>query len=200
MKLYTFPFAPNPTKLQIFLGEKGIELERVLVNLPQGEQKSPDFLAKNPLGSLPVLELDDGTCIAQSNAIIEYLEELYPEPPMIGRTPRERLEVRSLERMIDTMILSPTARLVHATKSPLPGREPKPEIAAAAQADLVTPLEILDATIGDRPFAAGDHVSIADGTLFAAVRFGGMFGVEIDARHGNIHRWYDAFKQRPSAQ
>ena len=200
MKLYTFPLAPNPTKVEVFLKEKGIELERALVNLPQGEQKQPDFLARNPLGSVPVLELDDGTCIAQSGSIIEYLEELHPDPPMIGRTPRERLEVRSLERMIDTMILGPTARLVHSTNSPLPGRKPNPAVAAAARAELARPLEVLDEVVSDRPFVAGDRVSIADGTLFAVIRFGGFFGIDVDARHRNIHRWHATFRERPSAQ
>ena len=73
MKLYFFPIAPNPTKVRAYLAEKDIEIEQVLVNLPQGEQKTPEFLAKNPLGVLPTLELDDGTWVSESLAIMEYL-------------------------------------------------------------------------------------------------------------------------------
>ena len=196
MKLHTFPFAPNPTKLEVFLAEKGIEIERVLVSLPKGEQHEPDFVARNPLGRVPVLELDDGTCVAESLPIMEYLEELHPEPSLIGRTPLERLRIRSLERMIDTSILGPTARLVHATRSPLPGVLPSPEMAEASRSALVRPLEVLDAKVGDGPFVAGAAVTIADGTLFAAMRFGGFFGVEVDARHHNLHRWYAMFSER----
>ena len=78
MKLYDFPFAPNPRKLRVYLAEKGIEIPRVTVNLTKGEQVAPEFTAKNPMGGLPVLELDDGTCLRESLAIIEYLEELHP--------------------------------------------------------------------------------------------------------------------------
>ena len=88
MKLYYFPIAPNPTKVRIYLAEKGIEMEQVLVNLIKGEQKSEEHRARNPLANLPVLELDDGTHLSESLAIIELLEELHPQPPMIGTESR----------------------------------------------------------------------------------------------------------------
>ena len=113
MKLYYFPIAPNPTKVRTYLVEKNIELELELVNLGRGEQKSSGFLEKNPMGNLPVLELDDGSHLSESLAIIEYLEELHPEPPLIGETPAERARVRSLERLIDTGVLGPIAAFVH---------------------------------------------------------------------------------------
>ncbi len=82
MKLYYFPIAPNPTKVRVYLAEKGLELPTERVSLPEGAQRSPDFLAKNPMGKLPVLELDDGSFVNDSNAIIEYLEEVHPEPSL----------------------------------------------------------------------------------------------------------------------
>ncbi|NNL66850.1 MAG: glutathione S-transferase family protein, partial [Myxococcales bacterium] len=92
MKAYVFPVAPNPTKLRLYLAEKAaagseIPIEQVTVSLVDGEQNQPEHLARNPLGKLPVLELDDGSFLSESLAIIQYLEELYPEPPMIGRDP-----------------------------------------------------------------------------------------------------------------
>ena len=119
MRLYYFPVAPNPTKVRLYLAEKGIGVEQIAVDLRAGEQQSPDFLRKNPMGKLPVLELDDGTAVNESLAIIEYFEELHPDPPMIGRTPEERLKVRALERHCDIGILVNLARVVHATHSPL---------------------------------------------------------------------------------
>ena len=91
MKLYDFPFAPNPRRLRVYLAETGIEIPRVTVDLRAGEQRAAEFLAKNPHGSLPVLELDDGTLLSESEAIIEYLEELNPEPAMIGSTRSGRI-------------------------------------------------------------------------------------------------------------
>ncbi|MCA9509222.1 MAG: glutathione S-transferase family protein [Myxococcota bacterium] len=196
MKLHTFPLAPNPTKVEVFLKEKGLDLAREIVVLPKGEQHDPAFLARNPLGRVPVLELDDGEFVAESLPILEYLEELHPEPSMIGRTPLERLRIRSLERMIDTSILLPVGRLVHSTRSPLPGVEPNEGMAAWARTALVKPLALLDERVGDAPFVFGDRPTIADGTLFAAMRFGRMFGVEVDASHRNLHRWYASFEER----
>lgn len=90
MKLYTFPPAPNPTKLRVYLAEKGIEIPTESVNLVRGEQNRPEFRTVNPLGAVPVLELDDGTRLCESLAIVEYLEELHPEPAMIGRDAHDR--------------------------------------------------------------------------------------------------------------
>ncbi len=106
MRIYDFRFAPNPHKLRIYLAEKGISIPLERVDLRKGENLKPEFLAKNPLGALPVLELDDGSCLTESLAIIEYLEELHPDPPMIGIEPLERARVRELERFADTSVLN----------------------------------------------------------------------------------------------
>ena len=199
MKLYDFPFAPNPRKLRVYLAEKGIEIPRVMVNIVKGEQHTPEFLEKNPTGGLPVLELDDGTCLRESLAIIEYLEELHPEPPMIGRTPLERARVRALERTVDLGVLMNVARVLHNTHAVLPGRVPNPELAAIARRDLEKPAHFLDAQLADgRAFVAGDRVTIADCTLFAAMEFArtGNLGIEWPTQ---IARWYEHFRKRPSA-
>ena len=108
MKLWTFPPAPNPRKLAVYLAEKGLDIPVELINLVEGRQNSPEFLAINPKGAVPVLELDDGSRLTESLAIIEYLEELNPDPPMIGTDPLERARVREAERMIDLGAVSYT--------------------------------------------------------------------------------------------
>ena len=133
MKLYFFPVAPNPTRVRLYLAEKAesgarIPLDEVAVNLRQGEHRRPEHLARNPFGRLPVLELDDGRHLLESLAIIEYLEDLHPSPPMIGREPLERARVRELERIAELGVLQPVARIVHATNSPL-GLPPNPGVA-----------------------------------------------------------------------
>jgi glutathione S-transferase len=199
VKIYTFMVAPNPTRVRVYLREKGIALEEVSVNLREGEQKSEQHLARNRFGNLPVLELDDGSHLTESLAIIEFLEELHPNPPMIGTDPKTRAQVRSLERVIELGVLSPIARIVHATNSPL-GRPPNPAIAQDARAALPIALGPLDERIADHPFVAGAAPTIADCTLFAALNFGRFFGVEPDPSYSNIGRWFDAFCKRPSAQ
>lgn len=199
MKIYTFRVAPNPTRVRVYLREKGIQLEEVLVNLREGEQKSEEHLARNPLGNLPVLELDDGSYLTESLAIIEFLEELHPDPPMIGTDPLARARVRSLERIIEVGVLFPVSRLVHATNSPL-GRPPNPALAEDARAALPIALGTLDERIADHPFVAGPAPTIADCTLFAALNFGRFFGVELDPTYTHIARWFEEFGQRPSVQ
>ena len=199
MKLYVFPVAPNPTKLRSYVAEKGIEIEQVLVDLREGAQRQPGFRAKNPLGRLPVLELDDGECIAESLPIIEYLEEVYPDPPMIGRTPLERLRVRSAERLVDTGILGPAALVVHATRSPL-GLPPRPQMAEFHRARLDEALPLVDARLAAAPFVCGDRPTIADCTLWAALGFARFGGVEIPERHRHLARWRQEFAQRPGGR
>jgi glutathione S-transferase len=205
MKLYVFPVAPNPTKVRLYLAEKAaggaqIDVSEVVVNLPEGEQRRPEHMARNPFGRLPVLELDEGTHLIESLAIIEYLEECYPDPPLIGRGPLERARVRELERIADLGVLLPVARIVHATNSPL-GLPPVPEMAAFFQGVLPDALAVLDARLGDgRPFVAGEHPSIADFTLQAALQFARFGKVEIDPAFTNLARWDHAYRERPSAQ
>jgi len=198
VKLHYFPVAPNPTKVRVYLAEKGIEIDQVRVNLPQGEARSPTFLARNPMGKLPVLELDGGECLTESLPIIEYLEELNPEPPMIGTDPVERARVRSLERLADTGVLNSVARIIHATRSPL-GLPPRPQVAEWAREALDQALGVLDAKIGQGPFVAGERVTIADCTLWAACGFAAFGEVEIDPRFRNTIEWRQRFSKRPSA-
>ncbi len=199
MKLYYFPVAPNPTRVRTYLREKGIELEEISVDLGKGEQRAPEHLARNPRGALPVLELDDGQYLTESLAIIEYLEELYPEPVMIGSDPLARARIREYERQVELRILQSIGRLVHATNSPL-GLPPNPAIAEPEQAQLPEALAMVDERIANQPFAAGDAPTIVDCTLFAALFFGEFFGVNVPEEHANLRRWYAAFKERPSAQ
>jgi glutathione S-transferase len=178
MKLYMFQVAPNPTKVRLYLTEKAaggtvIDVPQVSINLPQGEHRKPEHLARNPLGRLPVLELNDGSCLTESLAIIEYLEECYPHPPMIGQTPLERARVRELERIVELGVLLPIGRIIHATNSPL-GLPPNPEVASHFHKILPEGLQVVDKRLSDgRPFVAGDRPTIADCTLEAALQFAG---------------------------
>jgi glutathione S-transferase len=205
VKLYFFPVAPNPTKVRLYVAEKRaagckFELDEEVVNLPKGEQKKPAHLVRNPLGRLPVLELDDGSYLTESLPIIEYLEETSPEPPMIGRTPLERARVRELERIADVGVLIPVARIVHATKSPL-GYPPSPEVAAVFQRALPEALRTLDDRLSDgRPFVAGDRPTIADCTLAAGLQFARFGGVAVDPAFTHLLRWDAVYRSREPAR
>lgn len=121
MKLYDYKAAPNPRRVRIYMAEKGIDIPLIPVDIMKREQKSPDFLAKNPLGSLPVLELADGTCISESVAICRYLEALYPEPPLFGRTAAEKARIEMWLRRIELNVMVPVG-MVWAHGHPLTAR------------------------------------------------------------------------------
>jgi len=201
MKIYDFVGAPNPKRLRIYLAEKGLDIELSPVNVLAGEQRSDSFRAKNPMKALPVLELDDGRCFSESLAIMEFLEELHPDPPMLGTTPEERLRVRELERICEIGVLLNVALLVQNTSPFFAERIEQSEAGAHnGRRRAMGTLKVLDAKIAEQLFVAGDAPTIADCTLFAAIGFASMMGCKLDlAPVPNVARWYQSFKQRPSA-
>lgn len=199
LKVYGFAFAPNPRKLVTYMNEKGIEYDYVHVDIPSGEHRQPAFTAINDMQSLPVLELEDGSHLVESLAIIEYLEETHPEPPMIGSNPLERYEVRRLERFCEMSVLTRVGRIFRNSHPMFAGAGQIPALADQAREELPGVLAKLDGYIGDRDFIAGSFASIADCTLFATFALAEVGDIEIDATASNLHRWYKAFRERPSA-
>ena len=200
MKVHDFVGAPNPKKLRVYLKEKGLELPTEQVNIVTGDNRKPEFLGKNPAGGLPVLELDDGSFLSESLAIIEYLEELHPTLPMIGTTPRERARVRELERIAELAVLSSIAAYFQNTHPFMAGRlKQSPDAAENAKNRLAFNLKVLDDAIGNNPFVAGKKPTIADCTLFAALEFAQFAECPIDPSCRNVARWFEDFKKRPSA-
>ncbi len=196
MKLYHFPPAPNPAKVLSYLREKGIDdVELVLVDFFKGEQSSPAHRARSPRGTVPVLELDDGTCLTESLAIIEYLEELYPDPPMIGTTPLERARVRARERYIELNVTNRLVRLVHATDSPL-GLPANPGLAESERNNLPGALSYVDELMGDGPFVMGERPTIADCTLLAGFNFANFGGLDIHRGYPHLDAWFETFALR----
>jgi glutathione S-transferase len=200
MKLYEFAGAPNPRKVTVYIKEKGLDVPSESVDILSGQNRSPEFLKKNPLGGLPVLELDDGSHLTESLAIIEYLEELHPQPSMLGSTPLERARVREAERICDLGVLGSVGTIFQNTH-PFFAQRVKQSADAAenARPRLQNALKVIDDRLAKQKFVAGEKPTIADCTLLAALEFANFAGIEIDPAHRNVHRWYEEFKQRPSA-
>ena len=205
MKLYVMPVAPNPTRVRLYVAEKNaagarIDVTEIRINLVKGEQNAAEHLARNPFGRVPVLELPDGTYLGESLAIIEYLEECYPSPPLIGSEPLERARTRELERIAEMGVLQPVARIVHATNSPL-GITANPEIAAFFRPALNKALGVLNETLADgRAFVTGDSCSIADCTLQAALQFGRFGKADLDPSFDRIVEWDARYRERETAR
>jgi len=205
VKIYNFVGAPNPKKLRVYLAEKGLtdSVEMVQVDFTTGEQRSEAFRkGKNPFGNVPVLELDNGHCYSESLAIMEYFEELNPDPPMIGTTPEERLHVRMLERVCEMRAMFLVARYVHNTSAFFAKRvKQSEEVAAEALKGAHKVLKVLDQYIGDHEFVAGDTPTIADCTLLATLWFAHIMKMPLELEATpNVQRWNQSFRQRPSAK
>lgn len=204
MKLYDVTQAPNPRRVRVFLAEKGIEVPLVQVNMQQGEHKTPEFLAKNPSGKVPVLELDDGTCIGESVAICRYFEALQPEPSLFGRTPAEIGRIDMVNRQLEFELLGPigqawvngpiVARMAAGRFTQIPEAKALGEKAARAF------YQRLDRQLAAQPFMAGDDFSIADITALCVIDFASkLVNLEPDRALANLWRWHDAVSSRPSA-
>lgn len=200
MKLHEVAQGTNPRRVTIYLAEKGIALERVQVDWEAGELQSEAFLAKNPAGKIPVLELDDGSFLPESAAIVEYLEERYPEPPMIGATPEQRARNRALERMANDLIVKAGLCMQHSHAFFAAWVQQVPEVANALHPDVEESLRVLDIHLGDAPFFGGDRPSIADCSLFAMFQASReKLDYHIGAGHARLEAWYGRFAARPSA-
>jgi glutathione S-transferase len=187
--------------VRIFLAEKGVEVPTVQVDIAKAENRAPAFRSKNPLGGLPVLELDDGRCLSESVAICRYFEELHPEPPLMGSDAEERPWVEMWNRRMEIEVLSSIAQTFRNTHQFFAGRIPQvPEWGEVCRGAALKRLRWLDEELADRPFVAGDRFTIADITALVGIDFGRVCGIRIDAGQKNLQRWYEAVSSRPSAK
>jgi glutathione S-transferase len=184
----------------IYLAEKGLDLEIVEVDLAAGEHRTPAFRAKNPAGLIPVLELDDGSFIPESSAIVEYLEDIHPEPPMRGDTPEIRGKVRAVERIASDLAIIAGTMLQHSHPRFASLFQQVPAVAEVMRANAKQQLAVLEEHIGSKPFLVTDQPTIADITLFS---FTQAFRVRMDTTltggFPRLSAWYERFEKRPSA-
>ena len=205
MKLYMVPLAPNPTKVMLYIEERAqlgtaMNIEQVMVNTLKQRHREPEHLARNPFGTLPVLELEDGSYIIESLAIIEYLEDKFPKASMLGQNPEQRSKAREVERIVELKVAGPMAGYVHVTKSPL-GLPPDPEQAAKIEAGLQTPLDYLETLLADgRPLLLGEQASIADCTLQASLQFIRYIEADLFGGRPLLRAWDERYRGRPAAQ
>ena len=201
MKLYDSKMAPNPRRVRVFLAEKGIEVPVVNVDIARAENRQPPFLAKNPMGGLPVLELDDGTCLAETVAICRYFEESQPEPPLMGVGPTGRALVEMWNRRMELEVFVPIAQVFRNTHEFFKGRiEQVPAWGEACRRVAEKRLEWLDQELASREFVAGDRFTIADITALCGIDFGRITRTSIQPGQKNLERWHEKVSARPSAK
>ena len=203
MKLYTYAGAPNPRRVHIFLAEKGIEIPLQQVDIMKRANRTPEFIEKvNVMGGLPVLELDDGSHIAESIAICRYLEALNPEPPLFGATPKEQGVIDMWLRRVELNFMAPVGQVwIHG--SPLTkGVNPNQIAEAAEQGRKIVEryFGFLDRQLADREFLAGSVYSVADITALCTLDFAAALNSLVHSPDlKNLTRWHQAVSARPSA-
>lgn len=202
MKFYT-SVGPNPRVVKLFMAEKGITLPEVEIDLRGGENRRPPYSTEiNPAGQTPALALDGGSVLTEVTVICEYLDEKFPGGNLIGSTAEERAATRMWVRRVDLKICEPLANGFRFAEG-LPLFESRmrclPDAAPGLKAIAQDGLEWLDAQLGDKPFIAGDRLTLADILLFAMLEFGIAVGQPLNPANANINRWIEAMRARPSA-
>jgi glutathione S-transferase len=201
MKFYN-SIGPNPHVVKMFMAEKGVDIDRADIDLQAGENRQPAYVAKNPHGTTPALELDDGDILAEITAICEYIEELHPDPPLIGKTPEERAKTRMWVRRIDLNIVEPISNGFRFSVG-LPMFKDRvhciPQAADDLKATAQEKLTWLDGLIAGRTWIAGERFTLADILLFCFLAFGAQVGQPLNPDNKNIAAWLERVKARPSA-
>jgi glutathione S-transferase len=201
MKIYNSPTAPNPRRVRVFLAEKGVQVPYEDVDIGKAVNRQPEFRKKNPMAGVPVLELDDGTCIAESVAICRYFEELHPEPNLFGLGAKERAQVDMWNRRMEFNLLQPIADTFRQRHEFFKGRiRQVPEYADIQRLNAEDSLKWLDGELANRKFIAGDRFTIADITAMIAVDFGRVSKIAIQPDQKNLARWHAEVSARPSAK
>ena len=201
MKIYDTHTAPTPRRVRIFLAEKDIEMEYVQVDLGSGENLSKAMREKNPIGKIPILELDDGTCIGESDAICAYFEALQPEPYLFGRSALEKAQVMMWQRQVEFGLFMQVGMCFQHTTGHFKDRmTPVPEYGKEAGINATKYLRVLEKRLANNEFIAGDKFSIADITALCAIDFARVVKIKLSQEQSNLQRWYSDVSQRPSAK
>ena len=202
MKLYDVAMpAPNPRRVRIFLAEKGMSLPLEPVALMKREHKSPEFRAKNSLGQVPVLELDDGTHISESVSICRYLEALHPTPPLFGTTPLEVALIDMWIRRIEFIVMGPIGNVWrHADDRTAKLLTQFRDFGESNREAALNAMRWLDRELSGRDFIAGPAFSAADITALCTLDFGSFIGLSIPDECANLKGWHERVSARPSAK
>ena len=207
MKFYDCKTAPGPRRVRIFMAEKGIEIKTVQVDLGFGEQFGKAFRKINPDCVVPVLQLDEGSCITEVIAICDYLESLHPEPPLMGRSAIERAAVLMWNAKAEQLGLWAVADAFRNSVKGLSNNAVTgpdsyvqiPELAERGRNRVMSFLRRLDSELAGRKYLAGDFYSMADITAMVVVDFAAWIKIAPPEDAVHLQRWHGDVSARPSA-
>lgn len=208
MKYFDNAVAPSTKRVRMFIAEKGLEIESVNVDIQAGEQFTDSFRALNPLCTVPVLQLDDGRCLTTTDGCRAWLEETYPDPPLLGRTATDKglvadaihiIMVFGQQAVSEALRNSMEAMVDRATVGP-DNYSQIPDLAERGRIRCARFMDRLNDMIGDKPFVTGGDFTAADIDAFIFVNFARWAEIEPADRHTGLQRWHADVAARPSAQ
>ncbi len=203
MKIYDFEGFPNPARIRMALAEKAAmeKVEFISVDVPAGAHRKPEFLARNPSGAVPVLELEDGTMISECTAITEYIDHTFEGIALTGRTAKEKAIVHMMQRRAEQNLLDAVATYFHHAT---PGLGPDIETYqnkewGEKQLDRsLQGMQYFDSILADAPYIAGENFSMADITVFAGLIFADFANIDIPENCQHLTAWRTRVASRPS--
>lgn len=198
LRLYDFRYSPFARKVRVAMAEKGIRCETIAVDLMNGGQRRPEYLALNPHGRVPTLVVD-GRAIYESSAIIEYLDETHSDPPLLPADPLERARVRMIEETCDNAFI-PAVAVVYQHTLGKPPEERDPKALDAGTKSIAILNQWLDEELAGRQFLGGDAMSTADIAALCGVEFQQMLGIGIDRGNTRLIAWRERMNAQPSVQ
>ncbi|MCO1334070.1 glutathione S-transferase family protein [Microbulbifer sp. OS29] len=200
MKIYEFATAPNCRRVRMYMVEKGIDADYVGVDITKGENLSPDFRSKDINKKVPVLELDDGTYIAESVAIQRYFEELHPEPPLFGRDAKEKAQVEMWNRRADFNLMFPVGMCFQHVSGFFKDRmNVYPDFGEDSGKRALKFMDTLNNHFSDHQYLVGDYFSVADISMVCSLDFGKVQNLRPSTEnHPHLTRWREQLKERPS--
>lgn len=213
MKLYTFPPAPNPKRLDIFIREKGIEIDTTSIDLMAGEHRKEPYLSINPWGTVPALVLNDGTLMTEVIGILSYLEELYPQVSLMGNDPISRAQILSWDHRCFSEGITAVGEVFRNSSEVFVDRSLPGPIAYAQIPDLiergrkrihgfyqVLDQHLLDQHTKDKKFMVGDAFSVADISAYVFINFSGWVKETIPGECEHLSAWHQKISERSSTQ
>ena len=196
IKLYVSQSSPNCQRVKVVLEEKKLPYETIPVSLRKKEQKEPHFLKLNPRGKVPVM-IDGETVLYESRIINEYLEEQYPEPPLMPKAPTQRAKIHLLMDYALTELIPPHQRIREQMVKD--EKERNPAVIESAKRELIDMLQRFEHELGDQPYLAGDF-SLLDAAVIPRFLRLTEWNILSDPSLPRLGRWLQRMKDRPAVQ
>ena len=208
MKLFDCGMAPNPRRARIFIKEKNLDIETQEVSIIDGENLEPEYIKINPWGTLPALQLDDGTVITEATSIFRYIETLYPEPNLLGENPIEAATIESWERFSEMQGMQAVGEYFRNSNELFKNRAMPgyagvstiPELVTRGKARVAWFYQQLESRLATEEYLAGERYTASDITALCAVDFGIRVGLTVPDDCIHTKNWHSKVSHRPGTQ